>query len=560
MADVKITGLTSISTVDTANDPLPIVDVSDTSQASTGSTKKVTVNQIMAAGAAGTFSSATISNDLTVDTSTLKVDSTNNRVGVNKATPTTDLDVAGSVAVSGAVTAGALSPYASFRSPSGTFTAGLQSQTDSSINGLGVVGGTTTRNSIALFYDGSTSQVGIATNQTSGGFATAPGIGFYCGSSLRMGIASTIVNNQGFLLYDNDAVINGVRVGKGRGNISNNVVVGGINSTNATGQWNVGVGNSCLSSITSGSSNTSVGYNSLASLTTGTNNVAVGASAGASLSTGTQNVFIGMNTNGTGNDNVAVGISALNASSSDNNVAIGSAAAFKVTTGTLTAVGKSALFNCTTGSENTAVGYQSQLNVTTGIRNTSVGSTSGYTVTTGSDNTALGYGAGWGAASASGRIVIGKGVTATGNNRITIGIDSNIAELDLDGIDTSWAASSDERLKKNIQTLGTGLSFINALRPVSFQWRSKREVPAELADLHADSDEPVHGEADKVYHGFIAQEVKASIDSHPEVVSGQHFWELRENGIQTLAPADLVPVLVNCIKELTARVQALENP
>lgn len=46
MAATKITSLTSISTVDTALDPIPIVDVSDTSQSASGTTKKVTVDQI----------------------------------------------------------------------------------------------------------------------------------------------------------------------------------------------------------------------------------------------------------------------------------------------------------------------------------------------------------------------------------------------------------------------------------------------------------------------------------------------------------------------------------
>ena len=97
MADSKITALTSISTsTDPANDPLVIVDVSDTSMAATGTTKKVTLNQLLGASGTATLASATITGDLTVDTNTLKVDSTNNRVGINKATPVADLDVGGS--------------------------------------------------------------------------------------------------------------------------------------------------------------------------------------------------------------------------------------------------------------------------------------------------------------------------------------------------------------------------------------------------------------------------------------------------------------------------------
>ena len=45
--------------------------------------------------------STAISSDLTVDTSTLKVDATNNRVGVGTASPTTTLDVSGNATISG---------------------------------------------------------------------------------------------------------------------------------------------------------------------------------------------------------------------------------------------------------------------------------------------------------------------------------------------------------------------------------------------------------------------------------------------------------------------------
>jgi hypothetical protein len=59
MADTKITALTSISTsTDPANDVFPIVDISDTSMAATGTTKKVTTNQLLGAG--GTASLGTL--------------------------------------------------------------------------------------------------------------------------------------------------------------------------------------------------------------------------------------------------------------------------------------------------------------------------------------------------------------------------------------------------------------------------------------------------------------------------------------------------------------------
>ena len=87
MADVKITALTVLTAADPINDAIPIVDVSDNSMAASGTTKRISVNNILGASGTATLASATISGDLTVDTSTLKVDSTNDRVGFGTVTP-----------------------------------------------------------------------------------------------------------------------------------------------------------------------------------------------------------------------------------------------------------------------------------------------------------------------------------------------------------------------------------------------------------------------------------------------------------------------------------------
>ena len=87
MADTKITALTALTAADPSTDVLPIVDTSDTTMAASGTTKKISINNILGASGTATLASATISGDLTVDTSTLKVDSANNRVGVGTASP-----------------------------------------------------------------------------------------------------------------------------------------------------------------------------------------------------------------------------------------------------------------------------------------------------------------------------------------------------------------------------------------------------------------------------------------------------------------------------------------
>ena len=95
MADAKISALTNLTAADPTNDMIPIVDVSDTPPAS-GNTKRISINNILSSSptASGAFSvtglvtagSASITGALTVDTSTLVVDATNDRVGVNTAT------------------------------------------------------------------------------------------------------------------------------------------------------------------------------------------------------------------------------------------------------------------------------------------------------------------------------------------------------------------------------------------------------------------------------------------------------------------------------------------
>ena len=73
MPDTKITALAAITTVAPAADLFPIVDVSDNSMAASGTTKNITVNQLLGAGGTATLASATISGDLTVATDRLKV-------------------------------------------------------------------------------------------------------------------------------------------------------------------------------------------------------------------------------------------------------------------------------------------------------------------------------------------------------------------------------------------------------------------------------------------------------------------------------------------------------
>ena len=68
MADSKITALAALTTADPANDMFPVVDVSDTSMAASGTTKRISINNILACSPSAILASATITGAATVGT------------------------------------------------------------------------------------------------------------------------------------------------------------------------------------------------------------------------------------------------------------------------------------------------------------------------------------------------------------------------------------------------------------------------------------------------------------------------------------------------------------
>ena len=105
---------------------------------------------------------------------------------------------------------------------------------------------------------------------------------------------------------------------------------------------------------------------------------------------------------------------------------------------------------------------------------------------------------------------------------------------------TSAAASSDERFKENVETLTGSLAKVKALRGVAFNWNA----------LHREMS---HSNHEREY-GFIAQEAELII---PELIKR---WKRDPYETEWLAInyERLIPVLVEAIKELEARVALLE--
>jgi hypothetical protein len=239
-----------------------------------------------------------------------------------------------------------------------------------------------------------------------------------------------------------NATINGVSIGKGASNISQNLAFGPSALSNpstsateltaignetmqglVTGNYNTAIGSRALRALTGGTVNTAIGNSSLAALTTGFQNVSIGDQAGGLLQTGSNNIFIGNNAgklinNGidwvkfntkciyignstksaleNANNEIVIGFEAQGLG--NNKTVIGNSATIATKLfGTLETVGDATINGIKVGlgpgtgnSTNTAVGLTALNANTSGADNTAIGYLALNVNTTSSFNTALG--------------------------------------------------------------------------------------------------------------------------------------------------------------------------
>jgi hypothetical protein len=329
---------------------------------------------------------------------------------------------------------------------------------------------------------------------------------------------------------------------------SNNTAVGsGALGANTTGDRNTAVGASALDATTTGLRNTANGYNALTENTTGNSNTALGAFTLSAATTADGNTAVGdgaLNATTTGADNTAVGQNCmLNNTTGGFNTAIGKLALSSNTTaGNQTAVGYRALYTTTTGDGNAAFGFESLYN-TTAYGNTALGSYAMRACTTGKHNTGIGYEGLKNLTTGAGNIGIQPYSSAetfnavfditTENNRISMGSTGVTNAY----VQVAWTVVSDARDKININSVPHGLSFVNQLNPVSFQFKMSRE------------DETPNG--GKRY-GFLAQDILALEGDDPVIIDNEVPEKLKYQG------ESLVPVLVKAIQELSTELDTVK--
>jgi trimeric autotransporter adhesin len=266
--------------------------------------------------------------------------------------------------------------------------------------------------------------------------------------------------------------------------------------------------------------------------------------------------------NNTGEDNTAVGYSALSAN----------------TTGTHnTAMGAYALVNNTTGNHNTAIGVSALASLTGGLGegNTAVGSNALNGTKASKYNTAIGYFAGWfldlgwnntmiGALTSGSfhgqynMVAIGQGTICPDNSTARIG---NTATWSIGGY-ANWTNFSDGRFKKDIQENVKGLEFIMKLRPVTYHLdlvaASKKSKENGGFEWDEHMKKAIAEKEKVVYSGFVAQEVEQVAQETGYDFSGVDKPR-NEHAFYGLRYAEFVVPLVKAVQEQQQMIDQLEE-
>jgi hypothetical protein len=136
----------------------------------------------------------------------------------------------------------------------------------------------------------------------------------------------------------------------------------------------------------------------------------------------------------------------------------------------------------------------------------------------------------------------------TPSGKIGIGTQSPSHLFHVNGVarssQSTWATSSDQRVKKNIKSIKNGLSLLEKFRPVIYEWKENyKKENKELKDKN---------------YGFISQEVEKIIPEMVTIVEEQ-FGEEVIKDFKVLNTDALIPILVSAMKEQQDIINELIN-
>ena len=347
-----------------------------------------------------------------------------------------------------------------------------------------------------------------------------------------------------------------------------------------TGDKSVYIGALAGEDVTTNGSNTFVGYGSGKQVTGGTNTF-LGYEAGRDVTTGAGNIGIGHQAmvgnqavSGayiTGSNNTAIGQYGFSRNlSGSTNVSIGHAALYEMTTGSNNiGMGYHAGFDCTTGTHHVLIGYEAGNKVTTADYSVCVGTSAGGNLTTGYMNTCVGPYAGSSITTCQEALMLGRNAGGTSSPSGEVTTANNICCLGSNDIDHLYCAdtsisSSDKRDKTDVTDFTHGLKWINQLKPITYRWdkRSWYNEYNEDGSLKTEITPDGSKKRARQHIGFLAQDVLAIEQADGFASKKDDMLVVNINEDATgygLKYERLVPVLVNAVKELSAKVETLET-
>lgn len=347
--------------------------------------------------------------------------------------------------------------------------------------------------------------------------------------------------------------------------IANTAVGQAALGNNTEGEFNAAFGYGVLVSNSTGSLNTGVGVQALFDNTIGESNTATGGLAMASNTEGSANTANGvsaLNANTIGNANTALGCQSLNLNTEgEGNVAVGYQALFSNDLGEVnTAMGTSAMALNEGGDNNTAVGFQALANSVSGNNNTAVGNNAMFNNTTGSNNTVIGGSANVSVGTLSNATALGNAATVNASNKIRLG---NATVTAVEG-QVAYSFPSDGRFKFNVEETVAGLDFIMRLRPVNYQFDTRKfeefltaNMPDEARSRHLEDVD--FSESSAITHtGFIAQEVAQAAKESGYAFDGVNA-PANENDNYSVSYSQFVVPLVKAIQEQQAMIEQLQR-
>jgi hypothetical protein len=204
-----------------------------------------------------------------------------------------------------------------------------------------------------------------------------------------------------------------------------------------------------------------------------------------------------------------------------------------------------------TGYANVAMGVEALSLNSTGWGNAAFGRSSLLFNTSGNLNSAFGAYADVGAAGFTNATAIGSGAIVSTSDKVRIG---NPSVMVIEG-QVGWSFPSDARFKYNIhEDHIPGLSFIEKLRPVSYQFDTRKydehltqNMPDEIRNRKL--QQRTYSEKDeRIQTGFLAQEVEQACRELGFDFSGLHV-PTNETDNYSLAYGSFVPHLVKAMQE-----------